>query len=158
VISRSRAAAYSASGPQLRSLKGDGADHAERIRGEENSSMADECGGPSTTSRLHLRLVGPSSIVRRGGRLRKALVGRREPRAGKKERRDGDRVIREGTIAECSCIQYSMHRRVVCVVVVAAGALRPVHSSSRRAFFPERRPGYRRDAAPPGNCPPERKY
>lgn len=52
----------SASGPQLRSLKGDARVHEGIRDGEENSSMADECGGPSTTSgciynSLALRIV-----------------------------------------------------------------------------------------------------
>lgn len=87
--------------------------------------MADESsGGPSTTSgciydSLALR------IVRRGGRLRKALVGRER----KGEKGDGAE-LREGAIVG-SCIQYSMHRRAACVV---AAAQRPVRSNLRPSF------------------------
>lgn len=83
--------------------------------------MADECGGPSTTSGCIYNSLA-LRIVRRGGRLRKALVGRER----KGEKGDGAE-LREGAIVG-SCIQYSMHRRAACVV---AGARRPVRSNSR---------------------------
>ena len=95
------------------------ADH-EGIRDKKNSSMADECGDPSTTSGCIYNSLA-LRIVRRGGRLRKALVATHNLRV---ERREAgrDRIIREGTIVG-SCIQYSMHRRPVCVVV---GAPQPI--------------------------------
>ena len=101
----------------------------EGIRDEKNSSMADECGGPSTTSGCwHNSLA--LRIVRRGGRLRKALVATHNLRV---ERREAgrDRIIREGTIVG-SCIQYSMHRRAVCVV---AGAPQPIKLNSYREIL-----------------------
>jgi len=83
--------------------------------------MADECGDPSTTSGCIYNSLA-LRVVRRGGRLRKALVGRER----KGEKGDGAE-LREGAIVG-SCIQYSMHRRAVCVVT---GAPRPVKSNSR---------------------------
>lgn len=61
-ISRS-GRAYSASGPQLRSLKGDHAGITRKFAIDEANSarrMAGDCGGSKYDLRLHLQLVGPS--------------------------------------------------------------------------------------------------
>lgn len=67
--------------------------------------MADECGGPSTTSGCIYNSLA-LRVVRRGGRLRKALVGRE--RKGEKGRNYGrERLSARVFSTRCTVVWYA---------------------------------------------------